>query len=136
EVRLRLEQALGQFRTPDLLKRSLEATLPPAKPSPEAFPAQDIGYLYVSLFANPVARSQAWTFLASHWVELQPRIPQYFLERMILPGVGQLCSAKERKQVVDLFKAHPLKSGDRMVQRVLENIDLCMKVHREQAPQA
>jgi aminopeptidase N len=136
EVRLRLEQALGQFRDPSLLKRSLELTLPPATPSADAFPAQDIGYLYVTLFANPAARSQAWTFLASHWVELSPRIPGYFLERMILPGVGQLCSAGEREQVAELFKAHPLESGNRMVQRVLENIDLCMKVHREQAPHA
>jgi hypothetical protein len=136
EVRLRLEMALGQFRDPTLLNRSLEQTLPPAAPSADDFPAQDIGYLYVSLFANPAARSQAWTFLSGHWVELSPRIPPYFLERMILPGVGQLCSAKERQEVADLFQAHPLKSGDRMVQRVLENIDLCLKVHREQAAHA
>jgi puromycin-sensitive aminopeptidase len=136
EVRLRLEQALGQFRDRSLLTRTLELTLSAGPAAAGALPAQDVGYVYASLFANPAARSQAWAFLSAHWSELSAELNPYLLERQILPGVAQLCSAAERDQVATLFQAHPLKSGTRMVQRVLENIDLCLKVQRAQAANA
>ncbi|MBI4517389.1 MAG: M1 family metallopeptidase [Deltaproteobacteria bacterium] len=117
QERRRYQLALGDFRSPALIERTLELTLS------EEVSTQDVGLLLVRLFANPGARAAAWQFLKRRWAELSQRLPPMMVSRVI-DATTQLQTSAYKHEVAAFFRAHPVPTAARALKQALERFAL------------
>jgi len=108
--------ALGAFREPRLVERSLALTLG------SAVPTQDVVALLARLLANPAAREATFDFVRSRWPRLRRRMPPLLAGRLI-ESTWQLLTPMRRRDVARFFAAHPLPAGERALRQALERFD-------------
>ena len=128
EDRYRFLDALGDFREPALVDRALQRSLSPDMRS------QDLALYLDRFFRNPAARPRAWSFLAAHWAELEPKLTIVGNDTRIVSAFGFFCDAQSRDAVKGFATAHPLPAAARTLDQTLERIDHCMALHDRQAP--
>ena len=125
EEKNRIGRALGQFRDPEMLRKTLTFAL-----SSEVR-IQDTAGIFMSVWANPMGTKVAWEFTKKNWQVLLKRYPAsgHMLNRFIKPAAN-FVTAKDAKDVEQFFKKHPAPGAERAVQQVLEKIysnDLWLK---------
>ena len=108
--------ALGSFRAPRLVDRSLALALTPAVAT------QDVVFLLSRLLANPAARERTWRFVTSRWGRLAKRMPPLLASRLV-ESTWWLLTPEYRREVARHFAAHPLASGERALRQTLERFD-------------
>ena len=108
--------ALGAFRAPDLVAKSLALSLT------EAVATQDVAFLLLRLLANPAAREASWDFLRSRWPRLRRRLPPLLTGRLI-EATWQLATPAHRREVASFFARHPVPAGERALRQALERFD-------------
>jgi len=108
--------ALGGFRDPALVDRTLRLSLTPAVPT------QDVAFLLGRLFANPAARDATWDFVRARWPRLKKRMGSVLAGRMIETTV-HLRTPARRREVARFFREHPVPSGARTLRQALERFD-------------
>ncbi|TDJ01031.1 MAG: M1 family peptidase [Deltaproteobacteria bacterium] len=117
QERTRFELALGAFRDPALVARTLELLLS------KQVPTQDVVPLAVRLLANPAAREETWRFIRSRWKALAPRVPPGLAPRLV-SALPALQTRRHRESVAAFFRSHPLPTAARALQQTLERFDL------------
>jgi puromycin-sensitive aminopeptidase len=127
QERTRFELALGSFRDPALVGRTLELSLG------DDIPTQDVVPLLVRLLQNRAAREATWRFLQERWADVSPRVPAGLASRLI-NALPALQTRAYRKQVADFFKAHPQPTATRALKQALERFDLDAELRRRTAP--
>jgi len=127
QERMRFELALGSFRDPALVARTLELLLG------DDVPTQDVALLLVRLLANASAREETWRFLVSRWDALSPRIPPGLAPRVV-KALSGLQTREHRKQVAAFFRAHAIPSAQRTLRQTLEQFDLDAALRRRALP--
>ena len=129
QERRRLRMALGEFRDPDCIERTIAACL-----RPDVIPTQDVSMLLVRLLRNPAAGEQTWRFIRTQWPRLSKRMPPLSIGRLIdaTPALG---SEKYRKQLRAFAKKHPLPTATRALAQADERFKLEAALRTRAAPQ-
>ena len=119
--------ALGDFRTPALVERSLEYSISPQVRS------QDAPFLMDALLSNHDTQDQAWDFIRQHWPQVQARLTN-FSATAVVNGAENFCDASHKQQVQDFFSQHPIPAAQRALNQTLEFIGNCVDLKAQQAP--
>jgi puromycin-sensitive aminopeptidase len=127
QERMRFEMALGAFRDPALVERTLELTLL------EAIPTQDVALLLGRMLGARHNREAAWKFIRNRWEELEPRIPSGLASRLLL-ALPSLHTRAHRREVAQFFRAHPVPTARRALRQALERFDLDGELRRRAGP--
>ncbi len=127
QERLRFEMALGAFRDPALVQRTLELTLT------DEIPTQDVALLLGRMLGACHPREATWEFIQKRWEELAPRIPSGLASRLVL-ALPALHTRTYRREVAAFFRAHPVTTARRALRQSLERFDLDHELRRRVAP--
>jgi len=118
--------ALGAFRAPRLVEKSLELALT------QAVPTQDVVPLLARMLANPEAREATWAFVQARWARLRRRMPPLLASRLV-ESTWHLLEPGHRRAVARFFSANPLPSGERALRQSLERFDWYRRFRRPAA---
>ena len=118
---------LASFRTPDTIARTLGDALTPA------IPTQDVAFVFMRLFANPVAGERAWRFLTENWAAIRERIPPLMLARLV-DATPALREPRFAAEVAGFFRAHPLPEAARALKQAREVFRLNAGLRRRVTP--
>jgi puromycin-sensitive aminopeptidase len=125
--RVRFALALGAFRAPDLVQRTLELSLG------DEIPTQDVASLLGRLLGARHSREAAWEFVRKRWKDLSPRVPPGLASRLILT-LPALHTRAHRREVQAFFRAHPIPTARRALKQALERFDLDQELRARVAP--
>jgi puromycin-sensitive aminopeptidase len=125
--RTRFELALAEFREPALVEQTLSMLLT------DDIPTQDVVLVIDRLLGNPAAREATWAFIQSRWDALAPRISTGLAPRLVT-ALSALKTREHRREVAELFRAHPLPSAARALRQVLERFDLNQRLRTRVTP--
>jgi puromycin-sensitive aminopeptidase len=111
--------ALGAFRQPDLIDRTLRMTVN------GEVRTQNAPYLMRATLLNKAARERAWSFMKAHWEEMIRRYPDNSIPRMC-EGIVGLVSRELEADVGDFFAKHPVKQGTKQMEQHLERLRIAV----------
>jgi ERAP1-like C-terminal domain len=128
---IRYLMALAGFRRPELAARSFALLDTDVR-------TQNAPFLVQLLLANRVTGAGNWARLTERWDETLARLPANIVPRM-LDGVRSLCRDRAVADSVAQFLAqHPLPSGQRTVEQIVErlfvNVALAARMADEAGP--
>jgi puromycin-sensitive aminopeptidase len=107
--------ALASFDDLALAARTFELAMTEVR-------TQNAPFVLQSLVANRVTGPAAWQQITAAWDAVVVRFPSNILPRM-LDGVRGLCAPPElARQVTEFVEAHPLATGGRTVEQILERL--------------
>ncbi len=109
--------ALAGFRHEDLVRRTVQMAL-----SGEVR-TQNSPFLISQAIANPVAGTAAWEMLKEAWDDFTGKIPQ----KMVIGLAGSVALLATPELAADahrFFDAHPVPSGQKTLQQILERLDV------------
>ena len=107
--------ALGAFRRPELIERTLQMTIN------GEVRTQNSPYLMRAMLLNKDARARAWTFMKEHWDEMTRLYPDNSIPRMC-EGIIGLVSPELEADVKNFFASHPVKQGAKQIEQHLERL--------------
>jgi puromycin-sensitive aminopeptidase len=110
--------ALGAFRQPDLIDRTLKMTVS------GDVRTQNAPYLMRTVLLNKDAREKAWSFMKTHWEEMLRQYPDNAIPRMC-EGVVGLVTPLEA-DVKSFFARHPVKEGAKQMEQHLERLRIAV----------
>jgi len=111
--------ALGNFRDPRLIERTLNLTIS------GAVRTQNSPYLMRGVLLNRRARDEAWAFMKTHWDEMLRQYPDNSIPRMC-EGVIGLATAELEADVKRFFAEHPVKQGSKQMEQHLERLRIAV----------
>ena len=111
--------ALGAFRQPDLIDRTLQMTL-----SGEVR-TQNAPYLMRGILLIKDAREKAWSFMKAHWEEMLRRYPDNSIPRMC-EGIIGLVTPELEADVRKFFSEHPVRQGAKQMEQHLERLHIAV----------
>jgi len=117
QERTRFEMALGAFRDPALIDRTLALSLS------ADVPTQDVVPLLARMLGNPSARERTWEFIRERWADLSPRVSPGLASRLV-SALPALQKPLYRRQVASFFATHPLPTAARALKQALERFEL------------
>jgi puromycin-sensitive aminopeptidase len=109
--------ALGAFRQPDLIDRTLRMTI-----SGEVR-TQNAPYLMRGILLNKDARAKAWSFMKEHWNEMLNKYPDNSIPRMC-EGIIGLVTPELEADVREFFARHLVKQGAKQMEQHLERLHI------------
>jgi puromycin-sensitive aminopeptidase len=107
--------ALGAFRRPELIERTLQMTVN------GEVRTQNSPYLMRGILLNKDAREKAWTFMNAHWDEMTRQYPDNSIPRMC-EGIIGLVTPELEADVKNFFTSHPVKQGAKQIEQHLERL--------------
>jgi hypothetical protein len=127
QERRRFLLSLASFRRRELVERTLASTLR------ADIPTQDVGFVYMRLFANPEGAEPSWRFFTKNWTTIRRRIPPLMVSRLVeaTPSLREPCYARE---VARFFRAHPVAEARRSLKQALEIFRLNAELRRRITP--
>jgi puromycin-sensitive aminopeptidase len=111
--------ALGSFRRPELIDRTLQMTII------GEVRTQNAPYLMRGILLNKDARGKAWSFMKAHWEEMLRRYPDNSIPRMC-EGIIGLVTPELEADVRDFFAKHPVKQGGKQMEQHLERLRIAV----------
>jgi hypothetical protein len=111
--------ALGAFRQPDLIDRTLQMTI-----SGEVR-TQNAPYRMRGILLNKNAREKAWSFMKQHWNEMLNKYPDNSIPRMC-EGIIGLVTPELEADVREFFSRHPVKQGAKQLEQHLERLHIAV----------
>jgi len=118
---------LPVFRTRSTIKRTLRALLT------DEVPTQDVAFLLMRMFSNPVGGPDAWAFLQKHWAAIRRRVPPLMLARLI-DATPALREPRYARELRAFFKAQPLPEAARALKQASERFRLNAELRKRAAP--
>ncbi len=111
----RYRAALACFGDQALAERTFELATTEVR-------TQDTPYLVLALLSNRSNGAATWKRLRDHWDDIVARIPSQTVPRM-LEGTKTLCRDEEiAKDIRRFLDEHPVPSGQRTVEQILERL--------------
>jgi aminopeptidase N len=120
--------ALGDFRDPALLKRTMEWSLGPDVRN------QDMRIM-MRVLVNPAGQQLAWDFIRLHYTDIQNKLGQsIFGAQYAYYAAGAFCDAKSRAEVAQFLQEHAVPGLERVGRAQIERVDQCVDLRqREEA---
>src|SRR6185436_1329528 len=121
--------ALAYFEDPAMIDRGLNRL------ASDDIRNQDAAWYLRRLLANPDAgvNARAWTFLKTHWTELQPKLSVSFADAALVESLSSFCDGGTRDDVKAFFAANPRPAATRALEQTVERIDNCITFRQKQA---
>ncbi len=123
QLELRYLMALTTFDDPQLMDRTLAATLDGTVRS------QDAGFVLRGCLENRDLGPQAWAHIAQHWDDINQRLPSAIVPRM-LGGISALSTPELATDVQTFLEAHPVPQGPLIVAQHLERQEINVQLRR------
>jgi len=123
----RFLSALGWFRDPALVTRTLEFALSTEVRS------QDAPTIFGVLLAQPGAQDIAWAFVKSHWPQLTERLGVFMGVPGIIGSLGGFCSMERAADIRAFFAKNPVPPAARGLQQSIERIESCVSLDQRQS---
>jgi len=123
----RFFNALGWFRDPALVTRSLEFA------SSDQVRSQDTSTLIGLLLNQPEAQDVAWAFVKSHWAQLTEKLGVFQGIPGIVSALGGFCSTERANDIRAFFEKNPVPPAARSLQQSLERIESCVALDQRQS---
>jgi len=123
----RFFNALGWFRDPALVTRSLEFA------SSDQVRSQDTSTLIGLLLNQPEAQDVAWAFVKSHWTQLTEKLGVFQGIPGIVSALGGFCSTERANDIRAFFEKNPVPPAARSLQQSLERIESCVALDQRQS---
>jgi puromycin-sensitive aminopeptidase len=120
--------ALAAFRSPQLLKRTLEKTLN------GEIRTQDAPMVVGAVLHNVYGRDAAWGFVKKHWDEMDRLFPKNGLRRMC-GGIVGLATPELERDVQEFFRSRKIDLGGKTLQQYFEQLHIAVSF-REQKTEA
>jgi aminopeptidase N len=117
--------ALANFTAPQLIQRSLQYSLTPNVRK------QDFVVFIGALMSNPSAQEKTWDFLKSHWTQVRAKLST-FSGGEIVEATSSFCSSPQRDDVLQFFKAHPVRAASQSLKLTTNVINLCIDLKARQ----
>jgi len=111
--------ALGAFRQPDLIDRTLQMTIN------GEVRTQNAPYLMRGILLNKDARAKAWSFMKEHWNEMLNKYPDNSIPRMC-EGIIGLVTPELEADVREFFSRHLVKQGAKQMEQHLERLHIAV----------
>jgi puromycin-sensitive aminopeptidase len=111
--------ALGNFREPQLIERTLALTIS------GDVRTQNSPYLMRGMLMNRRGRERAWPFMKNNWQEMLRQYPDNSIPRMC-EGIIGLVSAELEADVTQFFSDHPVKQGSKRMAQHLERLRIAV----------
>jgi alanyl aminopeptidase len=129
EERTRLLAALGGFRDPALVDRSMKLV------TTDEFEIRESAGLMQGGFANRQTRDQAYKFVVDNYDAIANKLPEMYRPYMAMTLVA-LCDDDKKAEAEKFFrpKIEPLEGGPRMLKQALEQLSLCSAAKKAQTP--
>ncbi|HUQ40049.1 MAG TPA: M1 family metallopeptidase [Acidimicrobiales bacterium] len=126
--------ALGDFREPTLVQRTLDMLLPDVR-------SQNAPFLLMYMLANGAARDEAWSWIERHWDEMRAKWPENMIPRLVhdylnarmqngITGFGPELAARAKA----FLAAHPFEPGSKTVAQGLERLDVHLALRERETP--
>lgn len=124
--------AMGHFRAPQLVQRSLEPMLSGKIDIREA-----AGPFIFGPLDQPEGRDVSYAFVKAHFDELLAKMPSFEADALLYPG-QKYCDPAHRRDVVSFFtpKAQQITGGVKELAHVVEMIDSCIAIRERQQASA
>jgi puromycin-sensitive aminopeptidase len=127
QIQERYRAALGRFRDPALMARTLEATLG------EAVRPQDVPFLIARALTNRDLGSQAFAFVREHWDAYTEKVA--LSNQVVFPAAARFLTEREDVEAVQTFFAeHELPQSRLMVLQALERQRVYAALRERAAP--
>jgi len=123
----RFFNALGWFRDPELVTRTLEFA------SSDQVRSQDTSTLIGLLLNQPEAQDVAWAFVKSHWAQLTEKLGVFQGIPGIVSALGGFCSTARATDIRAFFEKNPVPPAARSLQQSLERIESCVALDQRQS---
>ncbi|HET7206572.1 MAG TPA: M1 family aminopeptidase [Terriglobales bacterium] len=118
---------LAHFSEPALLRKTLDLALTPAVRS------QDSLGLISSVMENPAGEKLAWSFVQSHWQDIN-RIMGGYNTGGLVETTGSFCDPGLRDDVRTFFTSHPVPDAERSLRQALERMNNCIDLRSRELP--
>ncbi|HJU27888.1 MAG TPA: M1 family aminopeptidase, partial [Candidatus Binataceae bacterium] len=115
--------SLANFRSPELLRRTMEMTIN------GEVRTQNAPFLMHSLLYNPVSRYVAWDFVRANWAAMVDKYPDSALPRMCEAIVGLL---DRQNEVNAFFEQHKPRLGHKIIEQHLERLAVAVEFRRRE----
>jgi aminopeptidase N len=124
----RFFNALGSFRDPALVARTLRFAMSPEVRS------QDTPVLMAMLLASPASQDAAWAFVKDQWPAIVAKLGVFQGVPNVVNALGAFCSTDRAADITAYFKTHPVPEAARILQQATERINACAAVDTRQSP--
>jgi len=120
QERYRIAAALGSFREPEFVGRTLRMTVEGTLRS------QDAANMIARLLSRRDTSGQAWDFVRSEWPKLKENLPPGFTGDRIVRAAGSFCDAARRAEVERFFLSPEAPATPHALASSLASIDACV----------
>lgn len=117
EEKMRLVRALGNFRDPKLLQKTLDFALS------KEVRSQDTIFVISAVWVNPEGKYLAWKFVKKNWKILVDRFAGGHLLPRLLEAGKVMNSQKDIEDIKKFFKKNHTPEAKRTIKQVLEQIE-------------
>ena len=118
--------ALAELRHPGLVRRTLDMALTDVR-------VQNAPFLIGQVMANRVGGPAAWEFVKEQWDAISERFPSKLIPRM-LESITALVEPDLAGDVHGFLAAHPLTSGEKLVEQAEERLDVNIAFRQREEP--
>jgi aminopeptidase N/puromycin-sensitive aminopeptidase len=118
---------LGQFHSPELVRRSLDYD------TSAKVRNQDAGIQFAIPIAEVETREIAWDYIKANWDKVQAQLTTT-TGGILVTYTGYFCSAAARQDVENFFTTHKVTASDVSLRHALEHIDSCIEFRSLQEP--
>ena len=123
EQRSRAASALGAFRSPKLVKRTIDFAVS------DEVRRQDAPGLVRGLLFNAETSAAAWAYIEANWDRVTAKIPA----RSLAGYLGGLCDPAALAEARGFFEKHPSPDATRGVAQTIERAQQCIAFREAQA---
>ncbi|MFA6956906.1 MAG: M1 family metallopeptidase [Thermoanaerobaculia bacterium] len=120
QERNRLAWAVGFFRDPALVGRTLRMTIDGTVRS------QDAATMIARLLSRRETSEQAWNFVRDEWPKVKETLPPGFTSDRIVRAAGSFCDTTKRAEVDRFFSSPDAPAAPRALASSLASIDACI----------
>ncbi len=120
-------RALPDFRSPELVRRTLDLSL-----SGEVR-TQDAPFLVRDLLMGTHSRELAWTFVKEHWAEMEKRYPSQSGMRRLCEGITGLATPELERDVRAFFATRNVAFGGKTLRQYLERLRVAVAFQEREA---
>jgi aminopeptidase N len=126
EDRDRLLLALGRFRDPALIRRTIDLALS------DKVRVQDTALLLGVTLSSGRGEEQAWPQIRDRWAQVRAHLDEFTGPATVIGSMGSLCDEASARDVEQFFKTHPPSGAERTLQQSLERIRSCVALKQAQ----
>ena len=120
-------RALARFRSPELVKRTLDYDVSGEVRN------QDSWIVLADLLKRPATQDQAWDYIRQNWQKVHAQFTTDSGVRVV-NAAGHFCTVERRDEIAGFFATHKVDASERTLAKAIDSINNCIQLRAEQTP--